>query len=341
VIKLIIFDLDGITLNTLRDLTNSTNFMLSSLGLPKKSEEFCASLLGWGVDVLIKGVLGNYKGDYDVARELFTNYYEIHQNDETKPYDNVLNFFSYLKKHGYLIAINSNKPHDRVVDLCNLYFNNYIDYISGDDFINPTKPDPTRTNLILQNLGVLKEEALYVGDSEVDYDSGVKAGIKTVIVSWGFRKKEFLLKLKADYLIDNMEEFYAILKEEKKELLVVAGVIKDNNKYYAARRGPYGETALKWEFPGGKVEINETEEEALRREIKEELSCEVRVEEHIITTRHEYNKFILVLSVYYLTLVNNTVPLISEHLEGRWFTKEELFKIEYPEADKIILEKLK
>ena len=91
---------------------------------------------------------------------------------------------------------------------------------------------------------------------------------------------------------------------------VACAVIEKDNKILCCRRGPKGETAFKWEFPGGKLEPGETKEEALVREIKEELNTEIKINKFLITVNHEYNTFKVTLHVYLCEFINDNYELI-------------------------------
>lgn len=119
---------------------------------------------------------------------------------------------------------------------------------------------------------------------------------------------------------------------DKKHYEVVAAVIKKDNRVFCCQRGPKGECAYKWEFPGGKIEPGETREEALIREIKEELNCSIKVNQYITTVEHEYNTFSLTMHVYLCELVESE-PTLLEHKSSSWCTKEELEEIDFAEAD--------
>lgn len=118
----------------------------------------------------------------------------------------------------------------------------------------------------------------------------------------------------------------------KKEVYVVAGAIVKDNKVFAAQRGDRGETRFKWEFPGGKIEQGETPEQALARELKEELKIEVKVHELITKIIDEYPTQILHIDTYRCELINGE-PTLTEHINKRWSNKEELGKLEFSKAD--------
>lgn len=126
----------------------------------------------------------------------------------------------------------------------------------------------------------------------------------------------------------------------KREVFVVAGAIVKDGKVFAAQRGNKGKTAFKYEFPGGKIEPGETPEQALARELREELSINVEVHELITAIVDEYEDIILHIDTYRCTLISGT-PTLSEHIAMAWSNKEELDNLEFSPADKPTLEKIK
>ena len=127
---------------------------------------------------------------------------------------------------------------------------------------------------------------------------------------------------------------------DKKHYEVVAAVIKKDEKVFCCQRGPKGECAFKWEFPGGKIEPGETKEEALLREIKEELNCKIIIEKYITTINHEYNTFSLTMHVYLCSL-KESVPILLEHKSSIWCDKDKLNELDFAEADYKFLDKIK
>lgn len=123
---------------------------------------------------------------------------------------------------------------------------------------------------------------------------------------------------------------------EKKTIEVVAGVIKQDNKFFIAQRANKGELAMKWEFPGGKIEPDETPENALSRELLEELNIRVKVNKFITTVFHEYHSFKLIMHVFAVDIVDGHIRL-NEHLDYKWLSKLELLNLDLADADKPIL----
>lgn len=130
------------------------------------------------------------------------------------------------------------------------------------------------------------------------------------------------------------------MSEKKRELFVVAGAIIKDGKVFAAQRGASGKTAFKWEFPGGKINPGETPEQALARELVEELSINVKVHELIYSVVDEYEDVILHIDTYKCSLISGE-PTLSEHINMAWSDKNELDKLNFSPADAPVLEKIK
>ncbi len=124
-----------------------------------------------------------------------------------------------------------------------------------------------------------------------------------------------------------------------KQIEVVAAVIRRGERYFATQRG-YGEFKDFWEFPGGKIERGETPEEALRREIREELSTEIRVGERLTTVEWDYPQFHLTMHAYWCEVLSGDLEL-REHEAARWLSREELDTVGWLPADIQIVNLLK
>ena len=124
-----------------------------------------------------------------------------------------------------------------------------------------------------------------------------------------------------------------------KYIEVVAAIIRKEDKIFATQRG-YGEWKDWWEFPGGKIEAGETPEEALKREIREELSTEISVDEFLCTIEYDYPKFHLKMHCFLCSLLSEAMHL-NEHEAAKWLAKEELDSVKWLPADLEVLEKIK
>ncbi|MBO4671781.1 MAG: (deoxy)nucleoside triphosphate pyrophosphohydrolase [Bacteroidales bacterium] len=120
-----------------------------------------------------------------------------------------------------------------------------------------------------------------------------------------------------------------------KAIEVVAAIIRKGDKIFATQRG-YGDWKDYWEFPGGKIEPGETPQEALTREIREELDAEINIDKLLYTVEWDYPKFHLTMHCFMSSLLNETLHL-NEHEAARWLTKDELPSVKWLPADEVLL----
>ncbi len=126
--------------------------------------------------------------------------------------------------------------------------------------------------------------------------------------------------------------------EEKKKIEVVAAIICNGDKVFATQRG-YGEWKDWWEFPGGKIEDGESRQEALLREIKEELATEIEVGELLTTVDYDYPKFHLTMHCFMCEMKNGNLTLL-EHEAAKWLNRENLDTVKWLPADELVVEQL-
>lgn len=129
------------------------------------------------------------------------------------------------------------------------------------------------------------------------------------------------------------------LVQSMKTINVVAAVIKENNKIFATQRG-YGDFKDGWEFPGGKIEVGETPQEALRREIKEELDTDIQVGDLIDTIEYDYPNFHLSMQCFWCSIVSGDL-ILKEHEAARWLSRDELDSVSWLPADITLINMLK
>lgn len=127
-----------------------------------------------------------------------------------------------------------------------------------------------------------------------------------------------------------------VMSRMNKRIEVVAAIIRKGDKIFATQRG-YGDFKDWWEFPGGKMEAGETPEEALKREIREELSAEISVDEFLCTVEYDYPAFHLTMHCYLCSLIGEALHL-NEHEAARWLTKDELDSVKWLPADMKVIE---
>ena len=208
--KLVIFDLDGTLLNTIADLANSTNYALKVLGYPIHEPDKYNFMVGNGINKLFERALPDgEKTEENVlrVRQEFVPYYDQHNADKSRPYPGVTELLETLQTAGMQLAVASNKYQTATEKLIAHYFPNIkFTAVFGQREGIPVKPDPIIVKVILQIAKVQEEETLYVGDSGVDMQTAINAGVTSCGVTWGFRPRTELESFHPDHIVDNAEE---------------------------------------------------------------------------------------------------------------------------------------
>ncbi|NMC56430.1 MAG: HAD family hydrolase [Eubacteriaceae bacterium] len=221
-IDTVIFDLDGTLLDTIEDLTDSVNYILAKHIYPTRNIDEIRSFVGNGMRRLIE--LSAPSGlDEEKIESLFEElkeYYTAHSNIKTKLYTGILELLSYLKSNGYKTAIVSNKNHAAVCELRQIYFNDYIETAIGQKEVIRRKPYADCVFSALESLGCECENAVYIGDSEVDIKTAQNAGMDCIAVSWGFRDKKQLIEAGAQIIADDATEIISILEKSRSSNLM-------------------------------------------------------------------------------------------------------------------------
>ena len=210
--RAVIFDLDGTLLNTLGDLASSVNFALRSCGYPERSIDEVRTFIGNGVIMLMHRSVpkGTNAEDEKKCFEKFRAHYLAHMEDTTAPYEGVNGLISALGAKGIGTAVVSNKLDAAVKGLCKKHFP-LLTCAFGVTQESERKPSAANVYKALSLLGVRREEALYVGDSEVDVQTAQNAGLEMVGVTWGYRSRELLLSAGAKVLVDRPEEILGLV----------------------------------------------------------------------------------------------------------------------------------
>ena len=188
----VIFDLDGTLLDTLEDLKNSVNFALEVFRMPLRTLEEIRHFVGNGVQRLIELSVpdGTEREKTEQVFEAFKAHYCIHCNDKTGLYDGIPELLTELKKQEFQMAIVSNKLQEGVDALSEQYFQIYTDVAIGAREGIRKKPAPDTVFEALRRLGIPRERAVYVGDSEVDIATAANSGMDCITVAWGFRTRQ-------------------------------------------------------------------------------------------------------------------------------------------------------
>ncbi len=206
--KLYIFDLDGTLLNTIGDLAAAANFALQKNGLPPRTLAEVQAFVGNGIKNLVTRCVPEGCPEEAVNRVYldFIDYYKVHYADRTVPYPGIPELLQRLKAAGAMVAVLSNKADFATRLLCEKFFAGSIDFAMGETEGVSRKPTPDGVNRILTRLNAGPQDAVYVGDSEVDVQTAVNAGLPCLSVSWGFRSRDFLLASGARRIADRPEE---------------------------------------------------------------------------------------------------------------------------------------
>ncbi len=212
--KTIIFDLDGTLLDTLADLADSANYTMEQMGYQTYPLESYRYFVGNGVPKLLERCLPKDKRteeNISAARKLFSEYYNIHFADKTRPYDGVNELLENLKKSGVKMAVASNKSDEFTQSIVKRFFGNVFDIVQGGKADVPKKPAPDIAFGIMERLGAVPENTYFAGDSNVDMYTAKNAGLTAIGCLWGFRTKEELLDSGANFLAEKPSDIYDII----------------------------------------------------------------------------------------------------------------------------------
>lgn len=206
----VIFDLDGTLLNTLDDLADSVNYIMESYGYEKKTIQQVRSYVGDGIRKLLERCLGEkaFEALVDEMFEDFMEYYQDNCQNKTAPYRGMSELVKKLRDEGYKLAVVSNKADAAVKELIPAYFPEVFKIAVGESASVRRKPAPDTVMLALEQIGVEKEKAVFVGDSQVDVKTAENTHMDGIFVTWGFRTREVLEEAGAKAIVDTPDELY-------------------------------------------------------------------------------------------------------------------------------------
>lgn len=205
-VELVIFDMDGTTLDTLDDLVNAVNHTLVEFGYPERTKAELVHYFGNGSRWVWENIFGDDDATIDKILPVYNAYYKDHCTTFTKPYDGILDLLKTLRAKGVKTAVVSNKPDFAVQPLWQRHFPGLFDFACGERQGIRRKPYPDSCFEVLKKLNVSKEKAIYVGDSEVDVKTGQNAGMPCIAVTWGFRTVPELKAAGAEIIVDTPQE---------------------------------------------------------------------------------------------------------------------------------------
>jgi len=219
-IKLVIFDLDGTLIDSRLDLVHSVNAALRHIGRPELPDHVIASYVGDGAPILIARALGDDIVDEATIRkglEFFLSYYREHKLDHTTVYAGVVEALAAIQNasngHPRKLAVLTNKPvipSRAIVDALKLA--PYFSQVYGGNSFATKKPDPEGALRLLEEIGVPAEQAVMVGDSHTDVETGRNAGLWTVGVTYGFAPHT-LADASPDVLVDHPRELAEVFSK--------------------------------------------------------------------------------------------------------------------------------
>lgn len=211
--KAAIFDLDGTLIDSLEDLANSANAMLESYGFPTHPVDPYRYFVGNGSRKLMERCLPKEKGAdpvfVDEALARYKKIYAEHTQDKTRPYDGILEMLAALKRMNIPMGICTNKHQSAAEEIVKAMFPaDMFATVIGDQPGLPRKPDPKKVLRMAEEYGVRPEETAYFGDTSVDMDTAVNAGMFPIGVLWGFRPKEELTEHGAKVLLEKPSDLF-------------------------------------------------------------------------------------------------------------------------------------
>jgi 2-phosphoglycolate phosphatase len=212
--KLIIYDLDGTLVDTRRDIANAANYMLAQMGAPPLNDTVIAGFVGRGLHRLVASCLKTEDPKkIEKGAKIYREYYKEHMLDYTRLYPGAKETLEYFKNKRQAVITNKPNPFSEEILKALRVKDYFVEIIAGDaDF--PKKPDPTAVLTILKNEKVKPEEALFIGDSVVDIETGRNARILTLVMTHGFDSEEVLKSAAPDVLVRNFKELLALARKE-------------------------------------------------------------------------------------------------------------------------------
>lgn len=209
----ILFDLDGTLLNTLEDLTDSVNHVLHSHNMPLRTLDEIRSFVGNGIPTLIRRSVptGTPEAVSAALTAEMSDYYKDHARIKTDAYDGIGELLRELLRRNIKTAVVTNKEQNAARILCKEIFGDVFSVVIGDNGVDKLKPAPDNVFRAMDALKSEKTDTLYVGDSNVDMETAINAGLESVGVLWGFRDEKTLVESGADHIISTPEELLSLI----------------------------------------------------------------------------------------------------------------------------------
>jgi phosphoglycolate phosphatase len=212
-IRGVIFDLDGTLVDTLGDIADSVNHVLESLALPSHPIEAYRFMVGNGSRMLITRALGPERQHlFETVLKQQQDYYPRHMCDHSVPYRGIVEMLGELQARSIKRAVLSNKPHEHTRQMVEKLFGmGLFDAVIGQRSEIPLKPDPASALEIAKMLGLEPSQLAMVGDTAMDMQTGRRAGMTAVGVTWGFRERGELIDNGGEHIIDEPRQLIELL----------------------------------------------------------------------------------------------------------------------------------
>lgn len=215
-IKLCVFDLDGTLLNTLPALNKIINLCLKDLGLGEITKEQTKLFVGRAYKNFVDKAIAYFnmtnKIDKEKAYNIYNTYFNLYKTEGVSVYDGILELLRNLKQRDIKIAVLSNKSQLGVEANIKKYFGDEIfDYIYGERKGIRIKPNADALLAIINECGVKKDEVFFIGDTDVDMQTGKNAGVCSIGVLWGFRDRKELLENDAKYIVEKPQDILNLI----------------------------------------------------------------------------------------------------------------------------------
>ncbi len=213
--RYLFFDLDGTLLDTLDDLKDSVNVILSSRGFAEITREEAARFLGNGAKHLVHCALkGNASPEQEeIILKEYKDYYQDHCRVRTAPYPGVMEMLRNLRARGVRLAVVSNKPDGAVKELNDAFFEGMMEVAVGETPAIRRKPAPDTVLEAMRVLGADPVSSVYIGDTEVDIETAKNSGLPCLTVTWGFRNEEELKAAGAETIVHSAKELEKALTD--------------------------------------------------------------------------------------------------------------------------------
>lgn len=213
-----IFDLDGTLLDTLDDIVDAGNSVLSQLGITPVDKEHYREFIGDGVNELFRKLLEYRKAlseeNLQICVSLMKEAYSKNYLNKTRPYDGIYEMLDYLSRNNYKLSILSNKQHSFTNELVKHFFSNFkFVVVRGIESSEDRKPNPRLAIEIANTMGIPPQKIMFVGDSINDIITARTCEMIPVGVSWGFKSYEEILSYKPSYILNNPMDIIRILEE--------------------------------------------------------------------------------------------------------------------------------